>query len=77
MELNQIHHLFLESSGVSTDTRNIKQDSLFFALKGANFNGNSFAHQALENGACYAVIDEVVNPTDDRFILVDNVLETL
>lgn len=57
MELNQIHSLFLESSGASTDTRNIKQDSLFFALKGPNFNGNTFAHQALENGARYAVID--------------------
>ena len=77
MELDQIHKLFLESSGTSTDTRNIKQGSLFFALKGANFNGNTFAHQALENGACYAVIDEVVHPTDERFILVDNVLETL
>ena len=77
MELNQIHHLFLESTGASTDTRNIKQNSLFFALKGENFNGNNFAYQALENGACYAVIDEVVNPTDERFILVDNVLETL
>ena len=77
MELNQIHHLFLESSGVSTDTRSIKQDSLFFALKGANFNGNSFAHQALKSGASYAVIDEVVHLTDQRFILVDDVLETL
>ena len=77
MELNQIHHLFLESSGTSTDTRNIKQNSLFFALKGANFNGNTFAHQALKSGASYAVIDEVVHPTDERFILVENVLETL
>lgn len=77
MELNQIHHLFLESSGTSTDTRNIKQDSLFFALKGANFNGNTFAHQALKSGASYAVIDEVVHTTDERFILVENVLETL
>ena len=77
MELDQIHHLFLESTGASTDTRNIKQDSLFFALKGANFNGNNFAHKALESGACYAVIDEIVQPTNDRFILVDNVLQTL
>ena len=77
MELNQIHHLFLESSGVSTDTRNIKQDSLFFALKGPNFNGNTFAHQALENGARYAIIDEIVHPTNERFIVVDNTLETL
>lgn len=77
MELNQIHRLFLESSGASTDTRKIKPDSLFFALKGPNFNGNTFAHQALENGARYAVIDETVHPTNERFIVVDNVLETL
>ena len=77
MELNQIHSLFLESSGASTDTRNIKQDSLFFALKGPNFNGNTFAHQALENGARYAVIDEIVHPINERFIVVHNVLQTL
>ena len=77
MELNQIHQLFLECSSTSTDTRDIQKDSLFFALKGPNFNGNSFAHQALKSGASYAVIDEVVHPTDERFILVDDVLETL
>ena len=77
MELNQIHHLFLESPGTSTDTRNIKQNSLFFALKGDNFNGNTFAHQALKRGARYAIIDEAVQPTDERFILVTDVLETL
>lgn len=77
MELNQIHHLFLESSGTSTDTRNIKQNFLFFALKGDNFNGNTFAHQALKRGARYAIIDEAVQPTDERFILVTDVLETL
>ena len=77
MELNEIHQLFLECSVASTDTRHIQQDSLFFALKGPHFNGNAFAHQALESGAKYAVIDEVVHPTDDRFILVDDVLETL
>jgi UDP-N-acetylmuramoyl-tripeptide--D-alanyl-D-alanine ligase len=77
MKLNQIHHLFLKSSSVSTDTRKITKGSMFFALKGANFNGNIFAHKALENGANYAVIDEVQNPSDARFIVVDNVLETL
>jgi UDP-N-acetylmuramoyl-tripeptide--D-alanyl-D-alanine ligase len=77
MELHQIHDLFLNSSGVSTDTRNIVKNSLFFALKGTNFNGNTFAQQALEGGASYAVIDEVSGPNDKRLILVDNVLETL
>ena len=77
MELNQIHKLFLACSAVSTDTRNINQNSLFFALKGPNFNGNLYAAQALESGAKYAVIDEVVQPMNDHFILVDNVLKTL
>ena len=77
MELNQIHKLFLKCTAVSTDTRNIRQDALFFALKGPNFNGNTYAAQALESGAKYAVIDEVVDSTDARFILVENVLETL
>ena len=77
MELNQIHKLFLACSAVSTDTRNIAENGLFFALKGPNFNGNNFAIKALENGAKYAVIDEIVQPFNDHFILVDNVLKTL
>ena len=77
MELNQIHKLFLACSAVSTDTRNISQNAFFFALKGPNFNANAFAAQALESGASYAVIDEVVQPISDSFILVDNVLKTL
>ena len=77
MELNQIHKLFLACSSVSTDTRNISQNAFFFALKGPNFNANAFAVQALESGASYAVIDEVVQPMSDSFILVDNVLKTL
>ena len=77
MELNQIHKLFLACSAVSTDTRNISQNAFFFALKGPNFNANTFAVQALESGARYAVIDEVVQPINDSFILVENVLKTL
>ena len=67
---------FLNSSSVTTDTRSIPQGSVFFALKGARFNGNSFALEALELGANYAVVDEPVGK-DDRLILVDNVLEAL
>lgn len=77
MELNQIHKLFLACSAVSTDTRNISQNAFFFALKGPSFNANTFAAQALESGARYAVIDEVVQPINDSFILVENVLKTL
>ena len=51
---------FLNSTGVTTDTRSIPQGSIFFALKGARFNGNEFALKALELGASYAVVDEAV-----------------
>lgn len=76
MEIKEIYRLFLDSSGVCTDTRNIKKDSIFFALKGDNFNGNQFALQAIENGAAYAVVDEAI-ATHPKLIVVTAVLKTL
>lgn len=77
MKIEQLHQLFLASSGVTTDTRNIKKGQLFFALKGDNFNGNNFAQQAIEKGAAFAIIDEKVKSSMDAFIVVDDVLTTL
>ena len=62
---------------MSTDTRIIKENSIFFALKGDNFNGNKYANEALKKGAAYVVIDEEEFNVSDNYILVDNVLETL
>ncbi|HET8854977.1 MAG TPA: Mur ligase domain-containing protein, partial [Salinimicrobium sp.] len=58
MDIKELHRIFLESSGVSTDTRKIRENCIFFALKGDNFNGNDFAESALEKGASWAVTDE-------------------
>lgn len=77
MKIEQLHALFLESSGIATDTRKIEENTLFFALKGDNFNGNSFAEKALETGAAYAIIDEEEFNISERTILVKNVLQTL
>lgn len=77
MKIEQLHQLFLESKGITTDTRSIRDEQIFFALKGENFNGNTFAWQALKKGAGYAVIDEEEFAKDDRYILVKNVLATL
>ncbi|MBU2938443.1 UDP-N-acetylmuramoyl-tripeptide--D-alanyl-D-alanine ligase [Lacinutrix sp. C3R15] len=77
MEIAELHKLFLQSNKVSTDTRKIEKDSIFFALKGDNFNGNTFAAQALENGAKYVVIDQVAFHTNNQTILVKNTLKTL
>ncbi|RZS99890.1 UDP-N-acetylmuramoyl-tripeptide--D-alanyl-D-alanine ligase [Aquimarina brevivitae] len=74
MNSTALHQLFLKSDGVSTDTRNIKENTLFFALKGSNFNGNQFAAQALESGASYAIIDDEKYYISDKTIVVPDVL---
>ncbi|GJM16078.1 MAG: UDP-N-acetylmuramoyl-tripeptide--D-alanyl-D-alanine ligase [Thermodesulfobacteriota bacterium] len=45
-------------TGVSTDTRKITKDELFFALKGENFNGQDFIEEAFNNGASGAVVED-------------------
>ena len=77
MTIAELHQLFLQYPKVSTDSRKVKKDCLFFALKGANFNGNEYAQKALEIGAVYAIVDEEKFDTSNNTILVDNVLRTL
>jgi UDP-N-acetylmuramoyl-tripeptide--D-alanyl-D-alanine ligase len=72
-----LYKLFLQSPSVQTDTRKIKQGDIFFALKGPNFNGNSFALRALEMGAAYAVVDEKIDTEHTRIIQITDTLETL
>lgn len=67
---------FLKSSGVCTDSRNVVNNSIFFALKGDNFDGNKFAAKALESGAKMAVIDDQTFNSDGCF-LVDDTLKAL
>lgn len=74
--ISTLYSKFLDSSGISTDTRKIKPNSIFFALKGANFDGNAYADKAIENGALLAVVDDP-NQKRESKLIVDNVLETL
>lgn len=76
MNIEQLYIQFLQSSGVSTDTRKINQGNIFFALKGPNFNANDLAEKALEMGASLVVVDEArIIPKDDlRYFLVEDVL---
>jgi UDP-N-acetylmuramoyl-tripeptide--D-alanyl-D-alanine ligase len=76
-EIQKIYQKYLESKRISTDTRQITPGSVFFALKGDKFNANQFAAEALNKGASYAVIDEEKFRKDDRYILVNDVLEAL
>ena len=77
MIISKLHQLFLESAGVCTDTRKIQQNQVFFALKGDNFDGNSYAQQALKDGASLAIVDDETVVLDQRYILVDDVLTCL
>ncbi len=74
--IEQLYDIFLKSAGVETDTRKIKPGSMFFCLKGENFNANEFAAEALEKGAVAVVADEL-HFEDERIIQVDSVLEVM
>ena len=77
MNIEQLYQLYTKNYLVDTDTRKIRKDSMFFALKGDNFNGNEFATKALKSGASYVIIDEEEFHSSPKTILVENVLSTL
>lgn len=79
MEIHELYKLYSGCNGISTDTRKIEENSMFFALKGDNFNANEFAIQALDKGAAFAVVDdlELKKLNNNKLIFVDDVLEAL
>ncbi|HLG34457.1 MAG TPA: UDP-N-acetylmuramoyl-tripeptide--D-alanyl-D-alanine ligase [Bacteroidia bacterium] len=77
MNIEELYQLFLKHPSVSTDSRTIKSGSIFFALRGENFDGNKFAKQAIEQGAAYSVIDNPAYEEDERFILVEDSMRAL
>lgn len=77
MLTDELYKVFLQYPSVQTDTRKLKSGDLFFALKGSNFNGNSFAKQAISSGAAYAIIDEKEFEIPGKTILVNDVLTAL
>ncbi len=76
MTVEQIYSIFKKHPVVSTDTRNIIKDSIFFALKGAHFDGNEFTRDALEKGASFAVVDDKTLAGKANHIWVEDVLTT-
>jgi UDP-N-acetylmuramoyl-tripeptide--D-alanyl-D-alanine ligase len=77
MTTDKLYQLFLQHPHISTDTREISAGSLFFALKGDKFDANTFAKQALADGAAYAVIDNPEYRLNEKYIVVEDVLIAL
>ena len=75
--MSALYDLFCRHPRISTDTRRIEPGSLFFALRGATFDGNKFAAEALAKGAAIAVVDDPAVASDDRFVAVDDTLAAL
>ena len=72
MNIENLHNKFLEcKSIVDIDSRTIRKGSMFFAIKGENFDGNNFAIEALKKGASKAVIDS----KDKKFENIKNVIQ--
>lgn len=72
--IKKLHKIFLESTGVHTDTRKIEKGNLFFALSGDNFDGNLYVQQALEKGAIHAVTNDKKWEKHDHITVVEDVL---
>ena len=78
MSTVELYDIYCEHPVVTTDSRNCLKGRMFFALKGASFDGNQYALQALEKGCAYAVVDNPeVATQDERLLLVDDVLTSL
>ena len=78
MNIPDLYHYFLKSTGVSTDTRTLEKGNLFFCLKGENFNGNQFIQNALDGGASFVVYDDKkFTPKSSNAIYVKNSLVAL
>ncbi len=77
MTIEELYQVYKKYPSVQTDTRKLKKDDIFFALKGENFNGNNFAQQAIDSGASRAVIDDKDFVIEGKTILVEDVLTTL
>ena len=79
INIEHLYNCFEQSQGVTTDTRQCKVGMMFFALRGENFDGNSYAAKALELGCSYVVVDNPAYAVEDdaQVLLVDDSLRAL
>ncbi len=80
MDTKELYRLYQAHPCITTDSRECPKDSIFLALKGASFDGNRFAQNAIEQGCAYAIVSAYTAPevqkNDPRYILVEDTLQT-
>jgi mannosyltransferase OCH1-like enzyme len=75
--VSDLYQIFMQYPIICVNVQMCSPDSLFFAIQGYSYNGNKFAEKALDSGCRYAIVDDPMVITDNRYILVDDVLQTL
>jgi len=75
-DIKALYKIYQQHPCITTDSRDCPKDSIFLALKGEKFDGNQYAEGALQKGCAYAIVDNAEVAKDDRFILVDDCLQT-
>lgn len=75
--ISEIYSIFKQHPYISTDSRIATAGSIFFALKGENFDGNKYALSAIEKGVAYAVIDNPEYYNGNKTLLVEDTLKAL
>ena len=75
--MENLYEKYQQSSCVCTDSRNLTPGCLFVCLKGANFDGNKFAAEVLEQGAKYVITENRELSGNPRAMVVDDALATL
>lgn len=77
MDIKRIYQVFKQYPVICTDSRKVTTGCIYVALKGGNFDGNTFAEASLNAGAAYAIVDDPTIVKDDRYILVNDGLQAL
>lgn len=80
LDIEKLYQMYATAGSVSIDSRTIAPGALFFAIRGANFNGNVFAAEALAKGARYVIVDDPMYAASSACMLVEDscqALETL
>lgn len=77
ISIEELYSLYKKHPFVTTDSRDCPEGSIFIALKGENFNGNTFAPQAIGKGCAYAIVQEPEYADGKRIFCVEDTLKCL
>ena len=59
-------------SGISFNSKNIKKDNIFFAIKGNNIDGNKYIKHAIKNGSNIIISEKVKEKIENNVLYLNN-----